>query len=113
MSGVRKGIHLPNVPPYEDTSSFVTWCYWQAHAPDPSGLDYNGFEWSGSLIVRGRRVTKARPGDIAFYGTSPAALKYVGIYIGDGDVVALRNERGPQKQYDKSHGFLEFRSYLP
>jgi WD40 repeat protein len=113
MSGVRRRIHLPEVPPYEDTSSFVTWCYWQADAPDPSGLDYNGFEWSGSLIVRGRHVTTPRPGDIAFYRTSSGSIKYVGIYIGDGDVIALRHEKGPQKQYAKARGFSQFRSYLP
>jgi WD40 repeat protein len=113
MSGVRSKVQLPSLPPYEDTSSFVTWCYWQAGAPDPSELSYNGFEWSGSLIARGRVVTSPRPGDIAFYGPSTRSPKYVAIYVGDGKAVAHRRATGPQVQRAKQPDFLQFRSYLP
>jgi WD40 repeat protein len=112
MSGVRGKIHLPNVPPYEDTSSFVTWCYWQADAPDPSELDYNGFEWSGSLVAQGNPVKTPRPGDIAFYGPSLKSPRYVAIYIGGGKVVAHTRETGPEVRTAKAPDFLQYRSYL-
>jgi cell wall-associated NlpC family hydrolase len=111
MSGVRRKIRLPHVPPYEDTSSFVTWCYWQADAPDPSGLGYNGFEWSGSLITHGHPVTRPQLGDIAFYGPSLSSPQYVAIYVGGGKVVAHTRESGPDKRKAKAPNFLQYRSY--
>ena len=33
----QRRIRPPSVPSYEDCSSFATWCYWTANAPDPNG----------------------------------------------------------------------------
>jgi cell wall-associated NlpC family hydrolase len=73
MQGVRKHLHLPNFPIYEDCSSGVTWLYYQAGAPDPNGLFYNGYGFTGSLVAHGQRIalSDAEPGDLVFYGPGP------------------------------------------
>jgi cell wall-associated NlpC family hydrolase len=115
MQGVREKIRLPNVPRYEDTSSFVTWCYWQSGAVDPNGRDYDGFGYVGTLIASGSRTSKPRPGDLVFYGTSRTSPVAVGIYIGNGRVVVHTNEaRSPSDRplrFRPDFPVLEYRTY--
>jgi WD40 repeat protein len=113
MDGVRRKIRLPALPSFEDTSSFVTWCYFQARAPDPNRRGYNATGNSLTLIDHGRRVSQPRRGDIVFYG-SPGAIRYVGIYVGDDKVVAHRSEQGPRIQALRpaSGPPFAFRSYV-
>ena len=87
MQGVREKIRLPNVPRYEDTSSFVTWTYWQAGAPDPMGRGYDGTGTTPDLYARGRRAPHPQPGDLVFYGKSGDVPEAVGIYLGRGRVI--------------------------
>lgn len=96
MYGVRHRIKPPNVPYYEDCSSFATWCYWVAGASDPNGLRYNGQGYTGTLIHTGRRIssTQMRPGDLVFYGHY-AVPSHVAIYVGSGRVVSHGSEVGP------------------
>lgn len=116
MSGVRDKILLPNVPPYEDCSSFATWCYWIAGAPDPNGFNYNGYGNTGSQYPNGVHVTlsKARMGDICFYGWSNGEPEHEAIYAGNGMVVSNGSEAGPLYEsatYRKD--MVGIRSYLP
>lgn len=96
MYGVRNHIKPPQVTRWEDCSSFATWCYWVAGAPDPNGLGYNGQGFTGTLIQHGTRVThpSLSPGDLIFFGhqTIPS---HVAIYIGSNRIVSHGSEGGP------------------
>jgi Putative peptidoglycan binding domain len=73
MQGVRKHLHLPNYPIWEDCSSAVTWLFYQAGAPDPNGLGYNGYGFTGTLVAHGTRINinDIAPGDLVLYGPGP------------------------------------------
>lgn len=78
MDGVTRRIHLPDFPEYADCSSAATWLPWQAGAPDPNGRGYDGYGYTGTLVINGLRVgweiSKAEAGkssehlDLLFYG---------------------------------------------
>jgi cell wall-associated NlpC family hydrolase len=96
MGGVRNRIKPPRVPSYEDCSSFATWCYWVAGAPDPNGLGYDGYGYTGTQVNRGRKVSTARPGDLVFYGNVGGSVPtHVAICVGGGKVVSHGGESGP------------------
>lgn len=116
MSGVRDKILLPNVPPYEDCSSFATWCYWVAGALDPNYFGFNGYGNTGSQFPHGKHVdvAHARMADIAFYGWSNGEPEHEVIWAGNGMVVSNGSEGGPY--YDKWNyrsDLVGIRSYLP
>ena len=100
MQGVRGRIHLPSYPTWEDCSSAVTWLYWQAGAPDPNGLSYNGQGFTGTLAAHGWHVSvsDAMPGDLVFYGWAPT-FSHVGcVMAGHGysaRIFSHGSERGP------------------
>src|SRR3954452_3530795 len=77
MQGILDKVRLPHVPRSANSSSFATWCYWQAGAPDPNG---NGYRDAGSdyLIQNGLQVSQARPGDLVIYFTDPNSNQAVG-----------------------------------
>lgn len=98
MWGVRNKTMPPNVPPYEDCSSFATWLYWVAKAPDPNGLGYSGFGFTGTQVLHGTRITSGmlKKGDLVFYGfTRSGYPTHVAIYVGGGKVVSHGSEGGP------------------
>lgn len=95
MQGVRERIRPPHVPHYEDCSSFATWCFWIAGAPDPNGLGYNGYGFTGTQIRHGRKVSNARAGDLVFYGNKGGVPTHVAIAVGGGKVVGHGSEIGP------------------
>lgn len=98
MFGVRFKVRPPKVPPYEDCSSFATWCYWVAGAKDPNGpaFNYNGYGYTGTQINAGRQIPSSalKRGDLVFYG-SRSVPSHVAIYVGDGRVVSHGSEVGP------------------
>ena len=96
MEGVRRHVKPPDVPHYEDCSSFVTWLYWVAAAPDPNGRGYDGYGYTGTQILNGHQVGLAQlePGDLVFYGTR-AVPSHVAVYVGGGKVVSHGSELGP------------------
>ncbi len=57
---------------FEDCSSFATACYWISGCPDPNGLGYNGFGYTGTLARHGKVVSLAqsKQGDLVFYGSA-------------------------------------------
>lgn len=115
MYGVRNQIRPPAVPLYEDCSSFVTYCYWVAGAPDPNGLGYNGYGFTGTQISRGRKVATPSPGDILFYGWGFNGYpKHEALYIGAGKLVSHGSESGPQIRSNIHYrsDFRECRSYV-
>lgn len=115
MYGVRNHIKPPKVPIYEDCSSFATWCYWVAGAPDPNGLHYNGYGYTGTQISHGHRVVHPSPGDLAFYGWGyNGAPKHVALCIGGVRIVSHGSESGPQirSNIDYRSDFRECRSYI-
>ena len=111
MYGVRNHIHPPSIPRWEDCSSFVTWCYYVAGAPDPNHLGYNGYGFTGTLASHGVRVSSPKPGDLGFYGWFP--YHHVVMYVGSGRSVSNGNEYGPELlSASVIPGFSHWRSYL-
>jgi cell wall-associated NlpC family hydrolase len=98
MWGVKNKVRPPKVPPYEDCSSFATWCYWVAGAKDPNGpaFNFNGYGYTGTQIQAGRSIstTRLKRGDLVFYGRR-SVPSHVAIYVGDGRVVSHGSEVGP------------------
>ena len=84
FAGVLHGVKLPDVPQTANSVMFATWCYFQAHVPDPNGIGYKTaylsttFDSTG-LQSQGQPATSTRqPGDLVFYnGDAPVAV-YVG-----------------------------------
>jgi peptidoglycan hydrolase-like protein with peptidoglycan-binding domain len=112
MYGVRNKIRPPKIPYYEDCSSFSTWTYWGAGVPDPNGLGYNGWGYTGTLAQHGNRTTNPQPGDLALYGYG-APYHHVVVYIGNGMCISHGSEVGPlllpvHYRSDFSH----FRTYI-
>jgi hypothetical protein len=95
MSGVRGRLRPPAYGRYEDCSSFATWCYWVSGTPDPNGLGYSGYGYTGTLAQHGKRIstTMMKPGDLIFYGSYPH--NHVTIYVGNGRCVSHGSEIGP------------------
>lgn len=64
-------VHNPNARPlYCDCSSFITYCYSWAGAPDPNGTNYTG-GYTGTLLSHGQLLPNAAaaiPGDVVVYG---------------------------------------------
>ncbi len=118
MEGVRKQIRPPRFPNWEDCSSFATWCYWAAGAPDPNGLGYNGSGFTGTQVEHGRVTANPRPGDLVFYGGTSAVPGHVAVYVGNGRVISHGQESGPMLypiDYNRgTHGPRQLiRTYLP
>jgi peptidoglycan hydrolase-like protein with peptidoglycan-binding domain len=113
MEGVRQGVRPPRHPAWEDCSSFATWCYWAAGAPDPNGLEYNGFGYTGTQVQHGKATNDPRPGDLVFYGGG-AVPSHVAVYVGNGKVVSHGSEPGPYLlTIDYRTDRSQVRSYLP
>jgi hypothetical protein len=118
MDGVRRMLRPPAFPEFEDCSSFSTWCYFAAGAPDPNGLSYNGEGWTGTQHPRGTETVALRPGDLVFYGPNRNSINHVTVYVGNGQVISHGGETGPRLfrlDYDRgSLGGRQFaKSYLP
>jgi cell wall-associated NlpC family hydrolase len=77
-----------------DTSGFIRYCC----------NEITGTSLPHSVIKQadmGTRVEKddLLPGDVVFFWTSnPEAVEYVGIYVGNGQIVAARNPENPVSQ---------------
>ena len=125
MDGVRRQLKPPQFPVQEDCSSFVTWCYFAADAPDPNGNDYNLNGFTGDQAPRGTEVTTARLADLVFYGPSRGEINHVNLYVGGGKIIGHGGEAGPKVfniDYDRGidpatgrpRGGRQFvKSYLP
>lgn len=85
----------PNVPNYTDCSGFVTWCYKSGGASDPNGFGYNGYGFTGTLLMHGHQVPLGSiiAGDLVFYGHP---VSHVAIAVSSGRVVSHGNESGPE-----------------
>jgi hypothetical protein len=84
----------PNVPNYTDCSGFATWCYKSAGAPDPNGFGYNGYGFTGTMLLHGHEVSLSSlvKGDLVFFGHP---VEHVVIYVGTDRVVSHGSEIGP------------------
>lgn len=96
-----------HLPLWTDCSGFVTYCYWAAGLPDPSGLDYRYLGYTGTLLANaykhGKVLTNlalARPGDPIVIG--PGTGWHVTICIESGAdpiVVSHGSEPGPLSEH--------------
>jgi len=71
--GFPKRSQVPVPPTRADSGTFVTWCYWQAGAPDPNGHHYDGTAWTGTLLQHMRHIPRSavKPGDLVVFGPPP------------------------------------------
>lgn len=125
MEGVRERLKPPQFPHNEDCSSFITWCYFSADAPDPNGNGYNGSGFTGDEVNHGTEVTTPRLADLVFYGPSRSEINHVNLYVGGGKIIGHGGEAGPKVfdiDYDRGidpatgrpRGGRQFtKSYLP
>jgi hypothetical protein len=101
MEGVRARIRLPFVPPFMDSSSFVTWCYWLAGASDPNGFGYNGVGYTGTMLATMTPIARddVQPGDVVIW-KPPATGQHVAIVVSTGKdplLVSHGSDRGPRE----------------
>lgn len=100
-SGIVNKVKPPNTPKRADCSSFATWCYWAAGAPDPNGLRYSYVGNTSTMAKHGRRVSlhDARPGDLALYaesgviGSGPSS--HVAVCVGNGKAISVGGDPDP------------------
>lgn len=116
MEGVTEGMKPPRYPRYADCSSMVTWWYYAAGAKDPNGRGYDGYGYTGTLVLNGRVVSEPRPGDLIFYN-SP--ISHVAMAVGDNPKATTRrtighgSEAGPLLlDMDYRSDRVQIRSYL-
>lgn len=112
MRSLKSGHKLPQV---HDCSGYATACYLRAGAPDPNGMGYSGYGYTGTLSTKGRSVSlaAARPGDLVFYG-SGWPYTHVAIYVGFGKVISHGSNKGPYLLAVDYRGDRRvIRSYLP
>lgn len=91
------------LPIWTDCSGWVTYCYWAAGLPDPSGFNYRYLGYTGSLLANaynhGKVLTNlslARPGDPIVIG--PGTGWHVTICVqqaADPIVISHGSEPGP------------------
>jgi hypothetical protein len=83
---------------YTDCSAFDTWLRWLYGCPDPNGLGYNGYGFTGTMIQHGTVVSfnELQPCDLVFYGHPVSHVAMV-VYRRDGRVwiVSHGSEDGP------------------
>jgi len=125
MDGVRRKLKPPQFPVQEDCSSFVTWCYFAADAPDPNGNEYNLSGFTGDQVRHGTETASPRLADLVFYGPSRSEINHVNLYVGGGKIIGHGGEAGPRVfdiDYDrgidpatgKPRGGRQFiKTYLP
>jgi hypothetical protein len=113
MQGVREQIRPPRFPHFEDCSSFATWCYWAAGAPDPNGLGYNGSGFTGTQVEHGRVTADPRPGDLVFYGGTASVPAHVAVYVGNGRVVSHGSDAAPFLLAVDYRPINQIRTYVP
>lgn len=101
-------LHEPRgrLPLWTDCSGLVTYCYWAAGAPDPSGLNYNYVGFTGTLLENAAKhgrvtfdVSQALPGDPIVIGPGSGWHAVICIEAGpDPLVVSHGSEDGPRIQ---------------
>jgi hypothetical protein len=89
------------LPLYVDSSSFVTWCYWVAGAPNPNGTAYNlrNPAYTGTLLQHMKQISESdvAPGDVVVW-TPPASGYSTAVVVEGGKdplLVSQGSERGP------------------
>lgn len=95
-------------PIWTDCSGYATLCYYKAGAPDPNGLQYSGYGFTGSMWVHGNRVATPSLGDLVFYYNPD----HVATYVGGGKVISFGSEYGPYF-LDAHYRYVgQYRSYV-
>jgi hypothetical protein len=90
--------HKHKLPLSTDCSGFATDCLNWAGAPDPNGRHYDGYGYTGTMLLACQAVSRkaAEPGDLVVFGRAPGV--HVVILVGDQRdpmVVSHGQEKGP------------------
>lgn len=96
----------------EDCSSFATWCYWVAGAPDPCGMDFSGYGNTDSMLSHCHRVAAPKVGDLALY-YSPGHVAVV-VKVDPFGIWVVSNGHYPMayEKYNYGHPFVGFYSAI-
>lgn len=84
-----EGLYAEDAEDGLDCSSMVTLVYKEAGLADPNGSGYNGFGWTGSLVLRGAWTSSPKAGDLAFYGPSTSNTTHTAILVDNFRVVSF------------------------
>jgi hypothetical protein len=106
------------LPLFVDTSSFVTWCYWIAGAPNPNGNAYNlrNPAYTGTLLGHMKHIPRSEvgPGDIVIW-TPPAPGQHSAVVVQAGAdplLVSHGSEEGPIRiRFSKENAFQGARGH--
>jgi cell wall-associated NlpC family hydrolase len=86
------------LPLTTDCSGFVTICFFLAGAPDPNGLGYSGYGYTGTLLDHLEPIDgdAAKRGDVVVWGAYPGRHCALVLEPGDDPLLASHGqERGP------------------
>lgn len=102
-------LHAPSgqLPLTTDCSGFVTYCYWAAGLPDPSGLGYRYLGYTGTLLENAAKhgriltdVSLARPGDPIVIGPGTGWHAVICVQAGEDPIVVSHgSELGPLSEH--------------
>lgn len=97
-----------------DCSTFVTWCYWMAGAPDPNQANYDGWGFTGSLLQHGQHIGLAQviPGDVIVYGPGSGWHTAVIVEGGADPMTISMGEQGDPSLVRVSQDGREPQTYL-
>jgi cell wall-associated NlpC family hydrolase len=124
-------IHYGEVRPYPlartlplttDCSGFVTLCYFLGGAPDPNGLGYSGYGFTGTLLRHLHETENPLAGDLVVWGAYPGHHVALVLEAGVDPLLCSHGaERGPvairfseeRKWQPAEHVWLTRNSRLP
>lgn len=95
-----------------DCSSAVTEIFRESGRPDPNGLGYNGYGFTGTLWNHGRLTQSPQAGDLAFYGVEGTSSAHVAIHVSPTAVVSFGSTPIKHLYYRYRSDYRGSRSYL-
>ena len=92
-----------SIPRFTDCSGYVTWCYFSAGLPDPSGLGYRFCGYTGTILANAAKhgrilydVSQAKPGDPIVVGPGTGWHVVICLEAGHDPIVGSNgSEPGP------------------
>jgi hypothetical protein len=110
------GVHLPgHLPWIGDCSAWVECCFSWARLPDPSGLNYVGWDNSKTLFNHGHHIPAAQvmPGDAVVYGNEGSVHAALVVSTANGILCSSMGQQGdPSIVADKVLQSLGIPTYL-
>ena len=110
-----EGVHRPGeLPAVADCSAAVTYWYSWAGAPDPNGLGYDGYGFTGTLLEHGLKIPLGQviPGDVIVYGMAPGEHTALVVEAGSDPLTVSHGQQGDPSQVRVSQDGRQPQTYL-